>query len=448
MLGGRRVHNQLISILAAVVLTIGLIAPPAGAQQTDPSVILFLEAYRVLRDEALAQPTPETLVRGAEAGLRTVLRDEGQNPAQLPALQLTGDERTDLALILNHIEQVQAIARARPVSVIYGAVAGMVAALRDQNSVFYTPDAFAQFNRTFGREEFVGIGIVLEDRGGHPTITNVLENSPASESGLRAGDIILTVDGTSTTGMSLDQVSQMIRGAEGTTVTLGLQRQGQAEPVTVTLTRRRITQRVVTTRLLPSGIGYLRLTQFSPRSDELVAQGLQALIEQGAKGLVLDLRGNLGGLLDASVNIASHFLERGVVVTLESGRGASTTYVVRPRTPKFTGPLVVLVDRGSASASEVVAGALQDAGIKLVGTRTYGKATVQAIYSFRDGSGMRVTISRYLTPAGRDIDGRGLTPDVEVSTTGVPLGSPDDAPLNRAVSLLQQAALAPARTAP
>lgn len=448
MLGGRRMRNHLISILAAVVLTIGLMAPPAGAQQTDPGLILFLEAYRILRDEALAQPTPETLVRGAEAGLRTVLRDEGQNPVQLPALQLTGDERADLALILNRIEQVQAIARARPVSVIHGAVAGMVAALRDQNSVFYVPDAFAQFNRNFGREEFVGIGIVLEDRSGHPTITNVLENSPASESGLRVGDIILTVDGTSTTGMSLDQVSQMIRGAEGTTVTLGIQRQGQAEPVTVTLTRQRITQRAVTTRLLPSGIGYLRLTQFSPRSDELVAQGLRALVEQGAKGLVFDLRGNLGGLLDASVNIASHFLDRGVVVTLESGRGASTTYLVRPRTPKFAGPLVVLVDRGSASASEVVAGALQDAGIKLVGTRTYGKATVQAIYSFRDGSGMRVTISRYLTPAGRDIDGRGLAPDIEVSTAGVPLGSPDDAPLNRAVSLLQQAALAPARTAP
>jgi carboxyl-terminal processing protease len=109
---------------------------------------------------------------------------------------------------------------------------------------------------------------------------------------------------------------------------------------------------------------------------------------------------------------------------------------------------VVLVDRGSASASEVVAGALQDAGIKLVGTRTFGKATVQAIYRFRDGSGMRVTTSRYLTPAGRDIEGQGLQPDVEVSTGGVPIGSPDDAPLNRAVAMVQQGAMVPARTAP
>lgn len=440
-------RSRLTAILAAALLAIGAIAPPVSAQQADPGAVLFLEAYRILRDEALSQPTTETLLRGAEAGLRTILRDEGQNPAALLPLQLTGDERADLQQVLQRIEQVQAIARARPMAVVHAAAAGMVAALRDQNSVFYAPDAFAQFNRSIGREEFVGIGIILEDRGGQPTIMEVLENSPASESGLRAGDVILAVDGTPTAGLSLDQVSQMIRGAEGTPVTLRLARQGQADPMTVTLTRRRITQRVASTRLLPSRIGYLRLTQFVRGSDDLVAQGVNTLIEQGAKGLILDLRGNSGGLLDTAVNIASHFLVRGVVVTLESGRGGSTTYAVRPRTPKFTEPIVVLVDRGSASASEVVAGALQDAGIKLIGTRTYGKATVQAIYSFRDGSGMRVTVSRYLTPTGRDVEGRGLTPDIEVATGGAPIGSPEDAPLNRAVTLLQQSALAPARTA-
>jgi carboxyl-terminal processing protease len=193
-------------------------------------------------------------------------------------------------------------------------------------------------------------------------------------------------------------------------------------------------------------MGYLRLTQFTERSAELVAAGLTALLEQGAKGIVFDLRGNPGGLLDASINIASHFLERGVVVTLEGGRRGSMAYTVRPRTPKYSGPLVLLVDRGSASASEVVAGALQDAGIRLVGTRTYGKATVQQVHSFRDGSGLRVTISRYLTPAGRNIEGQGLVPDIEVNTSGVQIGSADDAPLNTAVSLLQQAATAPSGT--
>ncbi len=441
-------RRQLIPIVVAFILAVGGLTAPAVAQPTDAGAMLFVETYRVLRDEALAQPTAETLLGGADAGMRTILRDEGQPAAALSPLQLTGDERGDLEQFLHRIEQVQTMARARPMAVVYAAISGMVSSLRDANSAFYPPDAFAQFVRRTTGEDFVGIGIVIEDRAGQAVITEVLEDSPASESGLRGGDVILAVDGTTTTGMSLDQVSQMIRGAAGTTVVLRIQRQGQADVLTLTLTRRRIQQRVVSTRMMPSGIGYLRLTQFTQPSSDLFASGLKSLIDQGAKGIVLDLRGNPGGLLEASVNIASHFLDRGVVVTLESGRGSSTPYVVRPRTPKYTGPLVILVDRGSASASEVVAGALQDAGTKLIGTRTYGKATVQAVYRFRDGSGLRVTISRYLTPAGRDIDGRGLSPDIEVSTGGVPIGSPDDAPLNRAVAVLQQSALVLPRVAP
>lgn len=402
----------------------------------------------MLRDESLAQPSPETLLRGADAGLRSLLRDEGHSPTAAGALTLTGDERTDLEHLLHRIEQVQWLVRARPVAAVYAAVSGMVAALRDPNSAFYTPDAFAQYLRRTRGDDFVGVGVVIEDRSGETVITQVLEDSPASEAGLRGGDVIVAVDGISTAGLSLEQVSQMIRGTEGTDVVLTLRRPGQAEPLVLTITRRRIAQRVVSTRLLPSGVGYLRLTQFTQNSDEMVAAGLRSLQEQGARGVILDLRGNPGGLLEAAINIASHFLGSGVVVTLESGRAPAVTYLVRPRFPRHTGPTVVLVDRGSASASEVVAGALQDAGIKLVGTRTFGKATVQAIYRFRDGSGMRVTISRYLTPAGRDIEGQGLQPDVESATGGVPIGSPDDAPLNRAVAMIQQSALVPVLTAP
>jgi carboxyl-terminal processing protease len=439
--------TRLVPALLMLVLTIGLLVPRVGAQTPEQGLALLVEVYRLLRNEALAQPTPETLLRGAEAGLRQMLREGGHDPAALTEMSLTGDERGDLEQLIRAVEQAAATARARPVTAVYAATAGMVAALRDPNSAFYVPDAFAQFIRRTRGDDFVGVGIVIEERSGHVIIMEVLDNSPASESGLRGGDIIIAVDGATTSGLALEQVSQMIRGTEGTPVTLQIQRAGQAQPLSVQLTRRRIQTRVVSTRMLASGQGYLRLTQFIQGSDRLVADALQTLINQGAKGIVLDMRGNPGGLLDVSVNIASHFLDHGVVVTLESGRAPATSYTVRPRAPKYTGPLVVLVDRGSASASEVVAGALQDAGIKLVGTRTYGKATVQAVYQFRDGSGLRVTISRYLTPSGRDIDGYGLMPDIEVQTSGVPIGSPDDAPLNRAVALLQQAALAPAQPA-
>ncbi|MCL6553750.1 MAG: S41 family peptidase [Firmicutes bacterium] len=440
-------RGNLTAAVVVAALAIILVAPPVGAQPADGGLALFLEAYRLLRDEALARPTLEVLLQGADAGLRQALRAEGQNDVPLAALTLTGSERADLEQMVARIEQIQALTRARPMTIVYAAISGMVAALRDPNSAFYAPDAFAQFIRRTRSDDFVGIGVVIEDRAGQVVVSDVLDNSPASEAGIRSGDVILSVDGTSTAGLSLEQVSQMIRGAEGTTVTLQLRRSDQAEPLTLALTRRRIQSRVVTTRIMASGIGYLRLTQFTQGSDRLFAEALQGLLDQGARGIVLDMRGNPGGLLEAAVNITSHFLESGVVVTLESGRGPATTYAVRPRAPKYTGPLVVLVDRGSASASEVVAGALQDAGIKLVGTRTYGKASVQAVYQFRDGSGLRVTVSRYLTPAGRDIEGRGLIPDVEVSTSGAPIGSPDDDPLNRAVAMLQQAALVPALSA-
>ena len=442
---GCRMCSRLLPLLVALVLAIGVLAPPALAQSTEFGVALFVETYRVLRDEALAVPTAESLLRGAEAGLRTLLREEGQPAGVLNNLVLTGDERADLEQFVHRIEQVQSASRGRPINVVYAAITGMVASLHDANSIFYAPDAFAQFvRRTTVGNEFVGVGIVIEDKAGQVVITEVVEESPASEAGLRAGDIIQAVDGAPTVGRSLEQVSQMIRGAEGTAVVLTIRRNGQEAPLSFTITRQRVQQRVVRTRVLPSGVGYLRLTQFTQPSAELVASGLKSLLQEGARGIVLDLRDNPGGLLEASINIASHFLDRGVVVTLESGRGQSTSYNVRPRDPKYAGPLVVLVDRGSASASEVVAGALQDAGTKLVGTRTYGKATVQAVYRFRDGSGLRLTISRYLTPAGRDIEGRGLTPDIEVIAVGAAIGSADDVQLQRAVAVVQQSALRPA----
>jgi carboxyl-terminal processing protease len=435
-------RTRLMPLLLLIVLTVGILAPPALAQSPPPDfgLALFVETYRVLRDESLMMPGVDALLRGADNGLRTILRDEGQPATVLPALVLTGDERSDVEQFVHRIEQAQQLSRSRPIAVVYAAISGMVAAVGDPNTSFYNPDAFAQFVRRTRGEEFVGVGIVIEERSGQVVVTDVIEDSPASEAGLRGGDVILAVDGTPAAGKPLDQVSQMIRGSEGTSVVLTIRRAGQEAPLTFTITRRRLQQRVVSTRVLPSGVGYLRLTQFTQPSAEMVAAGLRALLEAGARGIVLDMRGNPGGLLDASVNIASHFLDQGLVVILESARGQSTRFAVRPREPKYTGPLVVLVDRGSASASEVVAGALQDAGIKLVGTRTYGKATVQAVYRFRDGSGLRLTVSRYLTPTGRDIEGRGLSPDVEVTSAGAPFGSADDSQLNRAVAVVQQSA--------
>ncbi len=429
-----------LALLVAALLAAAAFAPAAPAQQLDAGAYVFLESYRILRDESLASPSVEVLLQGADAGLRSMLRTEGRDPSALSPLYLTGGERVDLDQVLQRIAQAQGLSRGRSTAA-HAAISGMVAALRDTNSAFFDPDAFAQFLRRTQGDEFVGIGIVIEERAGQVVIVEVMLGTPASEAGLREGDVVGAVDGVPTSGLTLDQVSQMIRGLEGTQVMLAIQRSGTEAAVQFTITRRRILQRVVATHTPASGVGHLRVMQFTQHAPDMVSSGLRELLEGKARGIVLDLRGNPGGLLDAAVSIASHFLERGPVVTLETGRGTSTTYLVRPRAPRHTGPLVVLVDRGSASASEVVAGALQDSGIKLVGTRTYGKATVQAIFRLRDGSGIRLTVSRYLTPRGRDVEGRGLHPDVEVATGGAAIGGSNDAPLNLAISMLAQAGL-------
>lgn len=431
-------RTRLVLLVAALLAATAALAPAAPAQQLDAGAYLFLEGYRILRDESLASPTADALLQGADAGLRSLLREEGRDPAALNPLYLTGGERVDLDQILQRIAQVQALSRGRSTAAAHAAISGMVAVLRDTNSAFFNPEAFAQFLRRTQGDEFVGVGIVIEERAGHVVVVEVMSSTPAAEAGLRAGDVIVAVDGVPTVGLTLDQVSQMIRGVEGTQVLLAVQRAGTEHAVQFMITRQRILQRVVAAHTLASGVGHLRVMQFTQHAPEMVASGLRELLDGGMRGIILDLRGNPGGLLDAAVSIASHFLERGPVVTLDTGRGASTTYLVRPRAPRHLGPLVVLVDRGSASASEVVAGALQDSGIKLVGTRTYGKATVQAIFRLRDGSGLRLTVSRYLTPQGRDVEGRGLQPDVEVATGGAAIGSPNDAPLNLAVSMLTQ----------
>jgi carboxyl-terminal processing protease len=190
--------------------------------------------------------------------------------------------------------------------------------------------------------------------------------------------------------------------------------------------------------MLTPTIGYLRLTQFRQGSADQIAGLLRQLQSEGARGIVLDLRNNPGGYLVESVDIASHFLREGLVTTVRRPRGRSTTYLVRPREPKFVENLVVLLNGRSASASEVVAGALQDAGVKIIGETSYGKASVQVVYEFNDGSGLRLTIARYLTRGGRDIDGAGLTPDIAVPIGLAVVGAAGDAQLQRAIATLSE----------
>jgi len=442
----RRTRSLATVVLLAVLLAV---VRPAGAQ-TNGGIQLFTDVYRLVTQEALAPPHYTVLLRAAVEGMRTALRGQGADPGR-PA-ELSGTEQQDLQTVLGLLRQAMGSpARgAAALDVIYAAIKAMVEAVGERNTVFLTPAEQARFNeQQHEPPPIIGIGVTLTEQGGRVVITAVVEDSPAARGGVLPQDVIIAVNGLPAEGRPLAEVRELIAGEEGTAISLQVLRPSTGETVMILLVRARIVQPTASARMLGPEIGYLRLTQFREGSAAQVAALLTRLQTEGARGIILDLRNNPGGFLVESVNIASHFLGDGVVTTVRGTRDRSTTYLVRPREPKITERLVVLVNRRSASASEVVAGALQDAGVPLVGERSFGKATVQLVYEFDDGSGLRLTVAHYLTRAGRDIEGQGLVPDVPVPFGLAVMGTPSDPQLQRALTVLEEmlrpAALAAAR---
>jgi carboxyl-terminal processing protease len=311
----------------------------------------------------------------------------------------------------NYVEEVD------EKKLVYGAIKGMMRTL-DPHSDFMTPDEFADM-RADTDGEFGGVGIEINDDGGVIVVVEPLPSSPAARAGLVAGDRIVAIDGKPTKGRPGGETSARLRGRPGTEVKLAVARKGWDEPHTLTLTRELIHVQAVEARLLEPGIGYIRIKQFQERADEEVVAALNRLrADSGGSlnGVVLDLRGNPGGLLDQAVKVADLFLTEGVIVTTVGRGGKKLEEELAHEAGTWDSfPMVALVNGGSASASEILAGALQDHGrALLIGTQTFGKGSVQSVYDLADGSGLKLTVARYYTPSGRSIQEQGITPDVVV----------------------------------
>jgi carboxyl-terminal processing protease len=298
----------------------------------------------------------------------------------------------------------------------YKAIRLALRELGDPYTRFLSPKEFSEL-REQTRGELVGIGVSLgvSEKEKLPIVLRTFKQSPAATAGVRTQDRILTVDERPTAGRSLDDVSGRIRGPEGTQVRLGIRR-ADGERLQLTITRRPVTIPVVEAFLRTDNgrrIGYIQLLEFSEQAAPQIREALDSLGAQGAEGWILDLRGNPGGLVDAAVNVANLFLNGGNIVSVVDRQGLRET-VQADRRARTQAPLVVLVDGGTASAGEILAGALQDnRRATLVGTRTFGKGVIQQVNALSDGSGVNVTIARYLTPAGRDINKKGITPDIK-----------------------------------
>ena len=307
--------------------------------------------------------------------------------------------------------------RLSPDTLSQAAIRGMVEALDDPYTSYMNAEDYQLSLESLGGA-FEGIGAHVTVEDGQLTIIAPIPDSPAAKAGIRAGDIVMEIDGRPASEMSLAEAVINIRGPEGTPVRLLILHQGDTEPEEIEIIRAEI--KVPSVRFEMRGdIAYINITHFSERTNEELSSVLQSVIQEKASGIIIDLRNNPGGLLDAVVEVTSHFLKEGTVVSVVDNQGNRTALEVKPEEPSIDLPLVVLVNNFSASGSEVLSGALQDYGrATIAGTKTFGKGSVNILRQLEDGSGLYITTARWLTPNGRLIEGEGLSPDYELELEG------------------------------
>ena len=320
---------------------------------------------------------------------------------------------------------------------VYGAIKGLVGSLGDPYSVYFPPQDSKDFADTInGNFEGIGMEIGIQDKT--LDVIAPLKNTPAEKAGLKAGDLILKINDQATTDMSVDQAVHLIRGPKGTSVKLNIYREGEKEPRDVTVVRDVITVPMIDSKQLDNGVYDIALYSFGTGSASQFASAINDFKKTGDKDLIIDLRGNPGGYLDAAVDIASMFLPQGDLIVTENYGGDQKDTVYTSKGYGFVDPattkIVILVDKGSASASEILSGALQQHNVApLIGEKTYGKGSVQEVVDVTDDTTLKLTIAKWLTPNGTWISKKGLDPDIPVTVTDQDIAAKKDPVLDRAL---------------
>ncbi len=307
---------------------------------------------------------------------------------------------------------------------VYSAINGMLSSL-DPHSSFMTPESYKEM-RIDTKGSFAGIGLEVFLKDNFLTVVSPFEDSPAIKAGIKTGDMILKIDDKSTKGLNINDAANFLRGKQGTKVVLTIMREGFEKPKVFPLVRDMIQVKSVKSNLIDGGYGYVRIAQFQENTDDDFSKALKTLKEENKgelKGLVLDLRNDPGGLLDQAVKVADHFVPDGKMIVYTKGREKDSnmqfTAEKGGKEPNY--PIVVVINGGSASASEIVSGALQDHRRAIIlGTQSFGKGSVQTIIPLMDDSGLRLTTARYYTPKGRSIQAKGITPDIVVEAVELP----------------------------
>ncbi|HEY0797831.1 MAG TPA: S41 family peptidase, partial [Candidatus Baltobacteraceae bacterium] len=405
-------NNRLLAVIPLVALLTTL-APPSVPAATLSSVenIELETSFDLLTKEFYKKVEPQILLDGARTGLIAYLKTDGITAPTLPAARAVDDEDQNIHTLEHEVDTALGAygEKASSRDLTYSAISGLLGAVHDRYTVFLDPKEYAALNEGLDGGNFSGVGIVIriDTDTKYLFVSDVIPDGPAEKAGIKPGDVITSVDSKTTKGLTTDDDAKMLRGKEGTTVNIEILRDGKAlDPIPVI--RAVIHDPSVYARLLDNGIGYARLTVFGlTTASELTAQ-LRKLEAQGAKGYILDLRDNGGGYLTSAIDVSSKFIPSGAIVSVESRGGTNTEYDAED-TAIPSKPLAVLVNEYTASASEITSGAIQDNGVgELVGERTFGKGVVQTIHPLPDGSAVKITSARYLTPRGRDINQIGI----------------------------------------
>jgi carboxyl-terminal processing protease len=299
-----------------------------------------------------------------------------------------------------------------------GALTGVVQSIKDPYSYYLNPDDYKLTQGDFA-SSFGGIGATISTNDNkQPLVVQTIKDSPAEKAGILSEDVILEVNGVTTDGLTVDQVVSKVRGTIGTSVTLSILHKGAAAPVEITIVRAEINPATVYSKMV-GDVAYIQITNFYDRTNTEFQAALTSLDLKNSKGIIIDLRNNLGGFVTSMVDVASHFIKEGAIITLRDNQGKTQTQSVNPNGIFTDLPVVVLVNQYSASASEVLSGALQDyQRATIAGVQTLGKGSYDQFFQLSDGSAIYLTVGRWLTPHGREIEGKGITPDQILTQTG------------------------------
>jgi carboxyl-terminal processing protease len=428
---------------AAFLMLFALCARPVFAQTALPARTAadVQQSFHLLETTAYRALEAQQVVDAARAALVEYARKHGAT-ITVPALHDTGDETRTTTALDDAIVNAAAAAHGDATEYAYAAIDGMAATFDDRYTQFLTPDEYRQFNDALDPERISGIGVLVEQDAdtSYIRVSYVLPNAPAERAGLHEGDLLISVDGTSTKGLTIDGASRLLRGRAGSVVNLQVAPSLHVTPRAVPITRSEVQPPTVVFKMLPNQIGYVYVLVFGRTTPDEFNLALQRLREQGARALVLDLRNDTGGYVNSALDISSHFVGNQAILTVEE-RGDHATTIDSDNEGQIDLPTTVLVNGFTASASEITAGALQDDGAAtLVGTRTFGKGVMQTLTELADGAAIKITTAHYLTPRQRDINLRGIDPDVSIDENhDARFGELDhDAQLRAAVAFLQK----------